>query len=62
MTTKKEQNVIKAKMCLLMKRMRLHEWTTFTGKEEEEIEEEEAKIDAGDFILSKSVQQDLSAI
>jgi hypothetical protein len=49
MSTEKEQNVIKAKICLLAKRMRLHEWTTFTGKEEEEIEAEEARIDAGDF-------------
>ena len=49
MATEKEQNTIKAKFCLLAKRMRLHEWTTFTDKEEEELEEEEKKIDEGDF-------------
>jgi hypothetical protein len=49
MATEKEQNVIKAKFCLLAKRMKLHQWTRFDDIDEAELEEEEAKIDAGDF-------------
>jgi hypothetical protein len=49
MATEKEQNVIKAKICLLAKRMKLHQWTRFDDRDEAEFEEEEDKIDAGDF-------------
>lgn len=50
MATGKEQSAIKAKLCLLAKRMKLHEWTAFSGREEEELEAEEDRIDAGDFV------------
>ena len=49
MFSKNEQNAIRAKLCLLAKRTKLHEWTSFDDKDEKSLEEEEAKIDAGNF-------------
>lgn len=52
MVTEKEQRAIRAKLCLLTKRMRLHEWTVFGEKEAEELEAEETKMDSGDYDLT----------
>ena len=49
MVTEDESKSIMAKLCLLAKRMKLHEWTRFNGDDEEALEEEEARIDAGDL-------------
>ena len=49
MLSENEQNAIKAKFCLLAKRIKLHEWTRFDNRDEGSFEEEEARIDAGDF-------------
>ena len=45
MEIEKEQRAIRAKLCLLARRMRLHEWTFLGEKEAEELEIEEMKID-----------------
>lgn len=49
MLSKNEQNAIKAKLCLLAKRTKLHEWSRFDSGDEESFEEAETKIDTGNF-------------
>jgi len=49
MEIEKEQKAIRAKLCLLARRMRLHEWTFLGEKEAEELEIEEMKIDSEDY-------------
>ena len=44
---KKEEDAIRAKLQLLDKRMRLHEWSAFEQRQADELEEAEAEIDAG---------------
>ena len=49
MVSNNQQNAIRAKLCLLARRTKLHEWTSFNNEDEKSFEEEEAKIDDGNF-------------
>ena len=46
MGTEKERKTLLAKLTLLAKMMKLHEWTTFGQKEAEDEEKAEADIDS----------------
>ena len=56
MLPQSEENTIKAKLCLLAKRTRLHGWARFDNGDEATFEEEEAKIDAGQLRITHRQQ------